>query len=217
MTLEYGCNCYYNGKESSSTSRDSHIVGTLENTNVYCPLLATVGEPVNLMTIVVLSWGKCGLSKCVTRYLVFMALADLLVIIIDLILKHIPIIYQLKIVEYIPLCNIHSVLLYAATDCCVWITVTFTFDQFVAICCQNLKSKYCTEKMATLVLGTVTVLSCLKNTFWYFMYTVEYWLLNDPWFCIVRNGVLDSPVWAAVELIHFILTPGDPICSDSAA
>ncbi|XP_067833210.1 probable G-protein coupled receptor 139 [Heptranchias perlo] len=177
---------------------------------IYYPLLAAVGVPVNLLTIVILSRGKCGLSKCVTRYLVAMAAADLLVVIIDLILRQIPIVYQFEFVKSIPVCNIHAVLLFAATDCSVWFTVTFTFDRFVAICCQKLKTKYCTEKTAAVVLGTVSVVSCLKNIPWYFMYTFEYWLINDPWFCIVRNGVLNSPVWGAIQFLHYFLTPGVP-------
>ncbi|XP_067882522.1 probable G-protein coupled receptor 139 [Heterodontus francisci] len=179
---------------------------------IYCPILAIIGVPVNLLTIGILSRGKCGLSKCVTRYLVAMSAADLLVIIVDLILRHIPIVYyeQFHFIYYIPLCNIHAVLLYAVTDCSVWFTVTFTFDRFVAICCQKLKTKYCSEKMVAVVLGTVTVLSCLKNIFWYFMFTGLYWLMNFPWFCVVRRDVRFSRVWGTIELLHNILTPGLP-------
>ncbi|XP_067909613.1 probable G-protein coupled receptor 139 [Heterodontus francisci] len=167
----------------------------------------------NFLTIGILSLRKCGLSKCVTRYLVAMAAADLLVIILDLILRQIPIVYREKfhfLRHSIPMCNIHAVLLYAATDCSVWFTVTFTFDRFVAICCQNLKSKYCSEKMAAVVLGTVTVLSCLKNIFWYFMFTGRYWLINRPWFCFVTGDVYYSRVWGTIEFLHYILTPGLP-------
>ncbi|XP_059505535.1 probable G-protein coupled receptor 139 [Stegostoma tigrinum] len=141
-----------------------------------------------------------------------MAVADLLVIILDLILRHIPIVYkeQFYFLQYIPVCNIHAVLLYAATDCSVWFTVTFTFDRFVAICCQKLKSKYCSEKTAAVVLGTVTVLSCLKNIFWYFMLTAHYWLGNTPWFCEGTIDVHDSRAWVTVEFLHHILTPTLP-------
>ncbi|XP_067837855.1 probable G-protein coupled receptor 139 [Heptranchias perlo] len=162
--------------------------------------------------MVILSRGKCGLSKCVTRYLVPMAAADRLVVIIDLILRQIPIIYRklFAFLRHIPVCNIHAVLLYAVTDCSVWFTVTFTLDRFVAICCQKLKTKYCTEKTANLVLGTVSVLSCLKNIFWYFMFEGRYLLSNNPWFCIDVTGVSTSPIWAAIELLHYILNPCVP-------
>ncbi|XP_067871177.1 probable G-protein coupled receptor 139 [Heterodontus francisci] len=183
-----------------------------EAQKIYYPILAAAGVPVILITIVILSQGKCRLSKCTTRYLVAMAAADLLVIIIDLILRQIPIVYQEQFffVYSIPVCNIHAVLLYAATDCSVWFTVTFTFDRFVAICCQKLKTKYCTAKTAAVVLGTVTVLSCLKDITWYFILTFIYWLTNNPWFCAVTIDVLESPVWGTIEFLHFILTPGVP-------
>ncbi|XP_067836194.1 probable G-protein coupled receptor 139 [Heptranchias perlo] len=179
---------------------------------IYYPVLAAAGVSVNFVTIVILSRGTCGLSKCVTRYLVAMAAADLLVVIIDLILRHIPIVYpaQFDFRFFIPVCNIHAVLLFAGTDCSVWLTVTFTFDRFVAICCQKLKIKYCTEKTASVVLGTVAVLSCLKNISWYFMFTGLYTPRNSPWFCDITDNVLTSPVWGAIEFIHNILTPGVP-------
>ncbi|XP_067865406.1 probable G-protein coupled receptor 139 [Heterodontus francisci] len=141
-----------------------------------------------------------------------MAMADLLVIILDLILRHIPIVYkeQFLFLKSIRVCNIHAILVYADTDCSVWFTVTFTFDRFVAICCQKLKSKYCTEKTATVVLGTVTVLSYLKNSTWYFILTGQYWLLNVPWFCFVTMHVRESRVWVTIEFLHHILTPCVP-------
>ncbi|XP_048456455.1 probable G-protein coupled receptor 139 [Rhincodon typus] len=178
----------------------------------YYPILAFIGIPVNVVTIYILLYKNCGLSPCVRRYLGAMAVVDLLVIILDLILRHIPIVYEEQFVflKSIGVCNIHAVLLYAATDCSVWFTVTFTFDRFVAICWQKLKSKYCSEKTAAVVLGTVTVLSCLKNIFWYFMFSGRYRLLNEPWFCNVTDGVYFSRVWATIEFLHYILTPALP-------
>uniref|UniRef100_UPI00398E742B probable G-protein coupled receptor 139 n=1 Tax=Pristiophorus japonicus TaxID=55135 RepID=UPI00398E742B len=176
---------------------------------IYYPLLAALGIPVNGVTIVILSRGKCGLSKCVTRYLVAMAAADLLLVILDLVLRHMPIVYwdQLRFLYDLPVCNTIAVLLFSATDCSVWFTVSFTFDRFVAICCHKLKTKYCTEKTAALVLGTVSVLNGLKNIFWYFMLTNRYSLMNNPWFCDVTWAVKDSPIWTTIEFLHYILTP----------
>ncbi|XP_059499997.1 probable G-protein coupled receptor 139, partial [Stegostoma tigrinum] len=179
---------------------------------IYYPVLAGFGVPVNVVTIMILIRGRCGLSKCVTHYLVAMAVTDLLVVIFDLILRQIPITHrgEFLFLKSVPLCNIHAILLYASTDCSVWFTVAFTFDRFVAICCQKLKIKLCTKKTACVVLGTVTVLSCLKNIFWYFLYSSRYWLSNSPWFCSVTYTVLTSIVWAIVELMHYIITPFIP-------
>ncbi|XP_069752318.1 probable G-protein coupled receptor 139 [Narcine bancroftii] len=167
----------------------------------------------NLASIGILSGGKCGLSRCVTRYLVAMAVADILVIIFDLILRRIPIVYQMHFVRLIPTCNIHAVLLHAVTDCSVWFTVMFTFDRFVAISCQSLKPRYCTERTATAVLGAVSVLSSLRNIFWYFMYAPWYQLAPSPWFCYISVLVMTSLVWAIIEFLHYILTPCVPFVS----
>ncbi|XP_048408919.2 probable G-protein coupled receptor 139 [Stegostoma tigrinum] len=177
---------------------------------IYYPILAIVAVPANVVTIVILSREKCGLSRCVSHYLVAMAITDLLVIIFDLILRHIPFVYleEQHFLEGIHVCNIHAVLLYAATDCSVWFTVAFTFDRFAAICCPNLRSKYCNVKTTAVVLATVTGLSCLKNIFWYFLFTDQYYDSSRPWFCRVKRNVRFSPVWGAIEFCHYILTPG---------
>ncbi|XP_078276441.1 putative G-protein coupled receptor 139 [Rhinoraja longicauda] len=179
---------------------------------IYYPLLAIIAVPVNLVTIVILFRGKSGLSKCVTRYLVAMAAADLLVVVFDVILRQIPIAYRdhFTFVRSIPVCDIHAILLYTATDCSVWFTVMFTFDRFVAICCQKLKNKYCQERTAALVLGTVTVLSFLKNITWHFMLTSEYSLAYAVWFCMPRARLVKSPVWAGIEFLHYLFTPVIP-------
>jgi len=162
--------------------------------------------------IVVLSQRKCGLSRCVTSYLLAMGSTDLLLVVIDLILRQILYVFRenLTFMFFIPVCKFHAVLLYAARDCSVWFTVTFTFDRFVAISCQKLKSKYCTEKTAGVILGTVTVLSFTTNIFWYFMFSVGYQMTNSPRFCITRYEVLKSPVWAGIEFAHYLITPFIP-------
>ncbi|XP_055521653.1 probable G-protein coupled receptor 139 [Leucoraja erinacea] len=141
-----------------------------------------------------------------------MAAADLLVIIVDLIMRQIPIVYRqaFRFVWYVPVCNYHAFFLYAVIDCSVWFTVTFTFDRFVAICCQKLKTNYCTERTAAVVLGTVTVLSCLKNIYWYFMLGRWYRLFNEPWFCWERPNVTFSLAWGIGEFLQYLITPVMP-------
>ncbi|XP_072884116.1 probable G-protein coupled receptor 139 [Hemitrygon akajei] len=181
---------------------------------VYYPIVAVVAIPVNVLTIKVLSRGKCGLSSSVTSYLVAMAASDLMVVVLDLVLRQIPIVYreQFRFLFEVHVCNIHAVLLHVAIDCSVWFTVTFTLDRFVSICCQKLRTNYCTDRTVVVALGSVTVLSCSKNVFWYFIFTGEYRQLSIAWFCRARDGVLLSPVWIVIELLHYLLTPGIPFC-----
>ncbi|XP_067865137.1 probable G-protein coupled receptor 139 [Heterodontus francisci] len=173
------------------------------------PLFGTqIGMPVNLLAIVILSRGKCGLSTCTTRYLVAMATADLLVIITGVILWQISYYYFQGSFLYItPVCSVIGVLSFAAIDCSVWFTVTFTFDRFVAICCQKLKTKYCTKKTAAVVLATTCILFCLKNVPFYFTYEPGEIIDNVPWFCNTKPSSYTDPGWVGYDRFDMILTP----------
>ncbi|XP_048476237.1 probable G-protein coupled receptor 139 [Rhincodon typus] len=179
--------------------------------DIYYPILAAVGVPTNMVTIAILSRGKCGLSKCITCYLVGMAVADLLVIISDPILSWIGAKYfPDSFLHITPVCSLTAVLASVATVVSVWLTVAFTFDRFVAICCEKLKRKYCTVKTAAVIVGTVNVLSCLESVPWYFTYQPLYIVDNIPWYCPYTSAFLFSSTWAAFEMFHYILTPCVP-------
>ncbi|XP_067870109.1 probable G-protein coupled receptor 139 [Heterodontus francisci] len=175
---------------------------------IYYPILAAIGIPANLAVIVILSRGRCGLSRCITYYLVSMAVTDLLVMIMVVILNRIAGIYfPLSFLFITPVCRIRLALNNAIIGCSVWFTVAFTFDRFMAICCQKLKIKYCTEKTVTRVLGIVAALICLKYTFIYFIFEPLYVIENIPWFCSIKLIFYTSSAWAAYDWIHRILTP----------
>ncbi|XP_067870200.1 probable G-protein coupled receptor 139 [Heterodontus francisci] len=176
--------------------------------SIYYPVLAAIGVPANLAVIVILSRGRCGLSKCITSYLVSMAVTDLLVMITAVILNRIAGIYfPFSFLSITPVCSLRIALNYAIVDCSVWLTVAFTFDRFLAICCQKLKIKYCTEKTAARVIGILALVSCLKYTFLYFIYKPLYIINNIPWFCRIKSIFYTSPAWVAYQWIHHILTP----------
>ncbi|XP_067869845.1 probable G-protein coupled receptor 139 [Heterodontus francisci] len=176
--------------------------------SIYYPTLAAIGVPANLAVIVIMSRGRCGLSRCITYYLVTMAVTDLLLIITAVILNRIAGIYfPISFLSITPICSLRSVLIYAAIDSSAWLTVAFTFDRFVAICCQKLKIKYCTEKTVVWVVGIVSILSGLKNTFWYFALEPLYMINNIPWFCSLKLIFYTSPAWATFDWIHRISTP----------
>ncbi|XP_067887117.1 probable G-protein coupled receptor 139 [Heterodontus francisci] len=179
---------------------------------IYYPILAAVGLPVNLVAIVILSRGKCGLSKCITRYLVAMAVADLMVVIIHVILQRINIMYfPVSFLFITPVCMVNFAAYIVAIDCSVWFTVAFTFDRFVAICCQKLQSKYCTKKTTTVVIATVFVVSCLRTIPFYYMDEPAFIIDNVPWYCVPTTDYLTSPLWKAFEWIDSFVTPLLPI------
>ncbi|XP_038642630.1 probable G-protein coupled receptor 139 [Scyliorhinus canicula] len=167
--------------------------------------------PVNVLAIVILSRGKCGLSRCITIYLVGMAAADLLVVIAEPILYRVVDFYFPDSFMFItPVCSIVYFLVFTATVVSVWLTVGFTFDRFVAICCKELKTKYCTEKTASRLIGTVSLLGFLVSLPWYFRHEPEYIIDNVPWHCITKTSFFTSTVWAGFVIFYVILTPCVP-------
>ncbi|XP_059814105.1 probable G-protein coupled receptor 139 isoform X2 [Hypanus sabinus] len=171
-------------------------------------LIAVIGVPVNLLAIVILSRGKCGLSTCTTRYLVAMAAADLLSVFTEIIfLKSVGITLPVEFSGHHPCVQSYRVLRFTATQCSVWFTVTFTVDRFVAICCQKLKTKYCTGKTAAVVLTTTGVLTCLRNVPRYFTREPKVIIDNVPWFCMIKDNVFTDPGWVVYNWLDTVLTP----------
>ncbi|XP_067881198.1 probable G-protein coupled receptor 139 [Heterodontus francisci] len=176
--------------------------------NIFYVILAIIGVPVNLVSIVILSKGNCGLSSCTTRYLVAMSTADLLVIITDIILRRINNLnFQLNFLDLTSVCRPLYVLIRAALDCSVWFTITFTFDRFVAICCQKLKTKYCTRKTATVVLTTTGILLCLKNIPIYFRIKPRWIIDNVEWGCSNKPSYFTDRRWTGFRMFEKALTP----------
>ncbi|XP_072094697.1 probable G-protein coupled receptor 139 [Mobula birostris] len=170
-------------------------------------LIAVIGAPVNLVAIVILSRGKCGLSTCTTRYLVAMAAADLLTIVIEVLFQINLYYFTWNVLDITPVCSVIDVLTFTAADCSVWFTVTFTFDRFVVICCQKLKTKYCTGKTAAVVLTTTGVLFCLKNIPRYFTREPLVIIDNVPWFCNLIDNYFTDPGWVVYDWLDTVLTP----------
>ncbi|XP_078272012.1 uncharacterized protein LOC144602750 [Rhinoraja longicauda] len=165
----------------------------------------------NLMAIVILCRGICGLSKCITRYLLSMAVADLMVLIFEVILYEIKDSYlPYSFLNYTPVCSLNLTLLFVSLDCSVWLTVVFTFDRFLAICCQTLRAKYCTEKTAALAVAFVSFSSVLENAAVYFIYEPREIIDQIPWSCFVKSSFYTLPIWAAYLWLDTILTPFMP-------
>ncbi|XP_048461537.1 probable G-protein coupled receptor 139 [Rhincodon typus] len=174
---------------------------------IYCPVLIIIGVPVNLLAIVILSRRNCGLSRCITCYLTAMAAADLLVVISDVMLRWLIMYFPVSFLDITYVCSLVMVLIPATTMNSVWLTVAFTFDRFVAICCQELKIKYCTEKTAVMIIVTVSVLSYIESIPWYFKFQSKYIFDNLPWFCITKAEYYISNFWTLYGVFHRVLSP----------
>ncbi|XP_067837588.1 probable G-protein coupled receptor 139 [Heptranchias perlo] len=140
-----------------------------------------------------------------------MAVTDLLVVVTALFLNPISGIYlPVSFLSTTPACSISTVFIYSSRDCSVWLTVAFTFDRFVAICCQKLKAKYCSGKTARVVICLVCALGCLKNIPWYFVYEPVYVINKVPWLCNIKLGFYASFAWTGFDWFDRVLTPCIP-------
>ncbi|XP_055521454.1 probable G-protein coupled receptor 139 [Leucoraja erinacea] len=174
-------------------------------------VISLLSFTVNLLAIVILCRGKCGLSKCITLYLVAMAASDLLVGITDPFLRMtIQFHFPYSLLNITPVCATNDVLVFASTAVSVWLTVAFTFDRFVAICCEKLKTRYCTERTAAVIIGAVSVLGCLENIPRYFTITPGYVFNDLPWGCYAKPTFYTSSAWIAYDVTHRVLTPCIP-------
>ncbi|XP_059494337.1 sex peptide receptor-like [Stegostoma tigrinum] len=177
----------------------------------YYTFLAVVGVPVSLVVIVFLSWDKCGLSTCTTRYLVAMAVFDLLFIIFDVILIRFTYYYYPRsFLNITAVCSVNNILSNLAIDCSVWFTAAFSFDRFVAICFHQMKTKYCTEKTAMRVLATICIFFSLKNIPNYFRFEPSEIIKNVSWYCYTSYSYYYGRQWASFKYFEKFLTPFFP-------
>ncbi|XP_051899683.1 probable G-protein coupled receptor 139 [Pristis pectinata] len=178
------------------------------------PILAAFGIPANVVTAAILYRGKCGLSRGITRYMVAMAISDLLVLILHVLLREIHIYYSPNsFLSLSAVCPTFVYLRIVALDNSVWLTVSFTFDRFVSICCPKLRLRYCTDRTAAVVIVSLCSLSCLKYIPFHFMYEPLYVVDNVNWRCRPIAAYFISVWWGAfswlcsisLSLLPFVL------------
>uniref|UniRef100_UPI00398F7D4B probable G-protein coupled receptor 139 n=1 Tax=Pristiophorus japonicus TaxID=55135 RepID=UPI00398F7D4B len=170
---------------------------------IYFPILAVIGVPANLVTIVILSRRNCGLSKCISVYMIAMASVDLLVMIVNVMLHHIfSNRFPFSFLSHTPVCKLILYMTAVNLDLSVWFTVSFTFDRFVVICCQKFKTKYCTKRTAAMVITAFTVLIFLKNIPVLLAFEPHQTINKVHWGCVTSVAFVSSPPGAAYIWFH---------------
>ncbi|XP_078093171.1 putative G-protein coupled receptor 139 [Mustelus asterias] len=180
----------------------------LETQFAFYHFLVVISIPANAVTIMILSRGKCGISPGVCLYLISMATADVMVVFFPIILTKLGSNYfPFTFLFYTAVCRTVRVLGYAAIDCSVWFTIAFTIDRYVAICCHNLKARYCTQKTAVAVITTVSLVNVLRNVPFYFKFQPYGTFYGVPWGCVTRLEFFTFPGWVAFFWLHHLLNP----------
>uniref|UniRef100_UPI00398F38E6 probable G-protein coupled receptor 139 n=1 Tax=Pristiophorus japonicus TaxID=55135 RepID=UPI00398F38E6 len=166
----------------------------LQFRDIYYPFLATFGVPANLLTIVILLRGNCGLSKSVSVYMGAMVTADLLVMIFNVVMHHICAYhFPHSFLSYTAVCKFIIYINSTSLNMSVWYTVLFTVDRFVSICCQKFKTKYCKVRKAAAVITTASVLIYFQSLPFLVAYKFERIIHNIHWGCLPRIDFFTSP------------------------
>uniref|UniRef100_UPI00398E69DB probable G-protein coupled receptor 139 n=1 Tax=Pristiophorus japonicus TaxID=55135 RepID=UPI00398E69DB len=183
----------------------------LQIRDIYYHILAAFGVPANVLTIVILCRGNCGLSKCISVYMVAMATADLLVMVVNILVYRIfSYHFAHSFLSYTAVCKFIMYLQCVTLYVSVWFTVSFTFDRFVAICCEMFKSKYCRVRTAAAVITTLSVLICSQSLPFWFAYESEKIIKNVRWGCRPRVEFFSSPAGAAYSWLESIFVAWFP-------
>ncbi|XP_048453050.1 probable G-protein coupled receptor 139 [Rhincodon typus] len=171
----------------------------------YYPILSVVGVPVNLITILILSQGKCGLSKCISLYMVAMATANLLVLTNNVMVYYIfSYHFPHSFLSHTPVCTFILYMTVVSLDLTVWFTVSFTFDRFIIISHQRFKEKYCTKRTASVVITMFSILIFIKNISVWFAYKHEHIINKMRWGCGGSLAFFSSNFGVASVWFHSI-------------
>ncbi|XP_038657020.1 probable G-protein coupled receptor 139 [Scyliorhinus canicula] len=170
---------------------------------IYYPILAAIGVPANLVTILILCRGKCGLSHCIALIMLAMATSDLLVMIINVMMYHIfSYNFTLSFLQRTPVCQFILYLTAVTLDMSVWFTVFFTFDRFAVICCQKFQAKYCTKRTAAVVITMFSVLIFFKDLPFIFGSEHQQIINQVQWGCQSSVTFLSSPLGIVFFWFH---------------
>ncbi|XP_060706622.1 probable G-protein coupled receptor 139 [Hemiscyllium ocellatum] len=157
------------------------------------------------MTVLILSQGKCSLSEGVTHYMIAMATADLMVLVFNVIMSQIVMNnFPGSLLKYTSACWLNVFLQGLSIQLSIWFTIAFTFDRFVAICCNKLKAMYCTGRTANVVIFIVSALNIMVNIPLPFRYEPALILNNVQWGCRTVTSYLTSSAWAAHRWLNNI-------------
>lgn len=154
----------------------------------------------------------CGLSKVAIRYMLTMAVADTMVCIFNVIVGNV-LSYNFpdSFLAYTCTCRLTSIIQISCVQFSVWSTVSFTIDRFLAICCQKLKSKYCTERTAAVIITTVCLCSFLIHIPVYFRYEPRYIAGDIRWGCHATAEYASSPAWKTYKWFTKVSVPLLPL------
>ncbi|XP_072266529.1 probable G-protein coupled receptor 139 [Pyxicephalus adspersus] len=188
---------------------------------LFYPIMCVFGLPASLVTMAVLWKGNLDMSKSIIYYLVSLAVANFLLILVVTIFRDIFYFY-VDVTLYWPdqSCGVSNWIYFTCVYSLTWLTVAFSFDRYVIVCCMKLKLRYCKPSVTRWVIVGVYTCAFLvaMPTFWMYVpnrttqpdgsifhiCSLHRNLSSIPFLSIYDH--IQTTVWIVFPLVSLILT-----------
>ncbi|XP_069092602.1 probable G-protein coupled receptor 139 [Pleurodeles waltl] len=190
---------------------------------LFYPVMSVFGMPASIVTIAVFWKGKLDLSKSIIFYLVALAVANFLLILVVTVFRDIFYFYvNISLWWPRPSCGVSNWIYFTCVYSLTWLTVAFTFDRYVIVCCSKLKLVYCTAKTTQRVILCVYTGAFLMAMPTFFIYVPVPTVGPNGTskdICTIRKDLNKIPilsvydhfqttVWIVIPLVSLMLTNG---------
>ncbi|XP_063810913.1 probable G-protein coupled receptor 139 [Pseudophryne corroboree] len=190
---------------------------------LFYPIMCVFGIPASLVTMAVLWRGSLDMTKSIVYYLVALALANLLLILVVTIFRDIFYFYvDITLWWPQPSCGVSNWIYFTCVYSLTWLTVAFSVDRYVIVCCMKLKLRFCKPSVTRWVIVGVYVGAFLvaMPTFWMYVpvlttrpdgsvfhiCSLHRNLSSIPFLSVYDH--IQTTVWIILPLISLVLTNG---------
>ncbi|KAM9316318.1 putative G-protein coupled receptor 139 [Gastrophryne carolinensis] len=139
---------------------------------LFYPIMCAMGLPASMVTMAVLWKGNLDMSKSIIYYLVSLALTNFLLMLVVTVFRDIFYFY-VDIVLYWPAqsCGVSNWIYFTCVYSLTWLTVAFSFDRYIIVCCMRLRHRYCKPSVTRWVIAGVYISAFLvaMPTFWMYV------------------------------------------------
>ncbi|XP_068089262.1 probable G-protein coupled receptor 139 [Hyperolius riggenbachi] len=138
---------------------------------LFYPIMCVFGLPASLVTMAVLWRGSLDMSKSTVYYLVSLAVANFLLILVVTIFRDIFYFYVDILYWPVSSCGVSNWIYFTCVYSLIWLTVAFSFDRYVIVCCMRFKLLYCTPSVTRCVIIAVYISAFFvaMPTFWMYV------------------------------------------------
>ncbi|XP_072000391.1 probable G-protein coupled receptor 139 [Engystomops pustulosus] len=190
---------------------------------LFYPIMCVFGMPASIVTMAVLWKGNLDMSKSIVYYLVALALANFLLILVVTIFRDIFYFYvDITLWWPEPSCGVSNWIYFTCVYSLTWLTVAFSVDRYIIVCCMKLKLMFCKPSVTRLVILGVYVSAFLvaMPTFWMYVpvrttkpdgtlfhiCSLHRNLSSIPFLSVYDH--IQTTVWIVFPLVSLVLTNG---------